>query len=295
VTSGVIADSDPTRAVAQLSSNSAAASGRLQREWTARHQTAVAFEVHETRYLDGNGVQSRYDDNRGRSAAVDHFWALTRTGDLTFNYRYTDEWLRRDVGLDRPTETHGGEMGFRIRKPLSRTRSLWMSASGGATHVQTFDTVLDGPYDYIAFSYSGSVRLDLARTWGLAGDFRRGITTLDGVTLDTFVTDVVTLTLGGNLNDRLRTAVSGAYSTGQDTDGGSGSFRNGIYFAQVDYAFTDWWSFVAAYSYYNHHLQQADGTAFGFPEQFIRNSIRVGAAFRLPLYGNFNGPGPASN
>jgi len=294
-TSGVVADRDPSRAAIELQSRGYSGSAGLSHRWSRTQQTAGTVEMHEQRFFGDSGIQSRFRNNRGQSANVTHEWGLTRTTGLTMAYRYWDQRVRREDGGTVPVRTDGGEAGLTMRRQLSRTRALLLSGSGGVDHVGAFDAVNDVPYAYYALSGSGSVRLDLARSWGIAGDFRRRSTMLDGISLSSFITDTVSTTFGGNLTDSFGVAVSGALSSGKSPSRGPGSFSNRIGTVQLDYAIGSWGSVVTSYSYYVHHLRLEDETPLGFPTRLIRNAVRVGMSIQLPLYGNFAGPGGTAN
>lgn len=295
-TSGIVANADPTRSAAEISSRGLSGSAGVNHRWTPRHTTGVTVEGHARDFSGADDIVAGYNNGWGRSAAVSHAWALNRTSALTLGYRYSGERFE-DRGNDiRPADVHGAEVGYTSRRTLSPTRTLAWGVSGGASHVQAISTVRQTPYDHVTASGGATARIDIARSWGLAGDYRRSISTLDGIVMDLFVTDATSLTVGGNLGSRLSLAVSGAYSNGKTRSDSNATFRNYIGTTQLQYAFSSWGAAVSSYSYYNHRLRDVVDAPEEFPLRLIRHSVRVGVTIQLPLFGNFtSGPAGTSN
>jgi hypothetical protein len=222
------------------------------------------------------------------TAAADHLWKFNRTTGVTALYEYTDQRLLQETGLARPTRTHRGEVGLSMLRSLSRNRALSWTVGGGATHTEAISSTLLTPYSFVAPSGSASVRLDLNRTWGVSADYRRSVTMLDGVVFDTFLTDALSTTVGGDVGGGVSVAVSSALAIGQAQKSDNASYDSVMGTAQLEYEVADWCTVVSSYTYYHHHLRDAQAVASGFPMLFDRNSIRVGLSINLPIYGNVN-------
>jgi hypothetical protein len=111
---------------------------------------------------------------------------------------------------------------------------------------------------------------------------------LDGVVFDTFLTDALSTTVGGDVGGGVSVAVSSALAIGQAQKSDNASYDSVMGTAQLEYEVADWCTVVSSYTYYHHHLRDAQAVASGFPMLFDRNSIRVGLSINLPIYGNVN-------
>jgi hypothetical protein len=157
--------------------------------------------------------------------------------------------------------------------------------------VQTISAAQDGPLEYLAPSGSLQARVDLGRTWSLSADAHRDVTVLDGVTLQSFLTDVGSLWLGGGIGESWQVVLTGSFSRGAPHEGEIGSFESATGRAQLQYAFTSCCAVVGTYSYYSHLMRDVSSLAPGFPNRAENNAVRVGMTFWLPLYGRFAGTG----
>ena len=145
----------------------------------------------------------------------------------------------------------------------------------------------DGRLDYLAPSVFGRARLDLGRTWSVSADAHRDVTVLEGVTQQSFLTDIGSLWLGGSVGESWVVVLSGSFSRGAGHESELGSFEAITGRAQLQYAFASCCTVLAAYSYYSHLLRDLSDLAPGFPSRAERNSVRVGMTFWLPIYGRF--------
>jgi hypothetical protein len=158
-------------------------------------------------------------------------------------------------------------------------------AGAGATHVQTVFSVDRSAFMDVSPSGYGTVRLDLARTWSLAGDYRRAVTVLEGVALHPFASDTGAVTVGGRLDTSVLMTLSGAYSTGASQGTDFGSFASIVGAAQLQYELTTCCALITSYNYYYYRLRDIAAIPAGLPRRYERNSIRIGLSMMLPLYG----------
>lgn len=291
VDSGVVANGDPSRGAASLSSRTVSASAGLSQQWNPRHRIGVAYQATHREFTDTSVVMSEYESSLVHSLSTDYAWNVNRPAALVTAYQFSSQRLREDTGITRATNTHSGEVGFSYSRTLSRTRAVSASARVGVTYVESVSVLSRIPFDYISPSGAATVRLDVGRSWGLAADYRRSVSVIDGVSLGTFLTDAATVTVGGDLGSRLSMAVSGAVSTGRAQEPDPGSFESRIATLQLQYALSRCCSLVSSYTYYDYAIKDLTTIAAGFPAQFERNAVRIGVSVDLPLYGNFTAPG----
>lgn len=291
VDSGVVANGDPSRGAASLSSMTISAAAGMSQQWTPRHRTGVTYQATDRQFDDASLVVSEYDGSLSRSVSADYGWNFSRSAALVTAYQFSNQRLDEVTGIARSTNAHAGEVGFNVSRTLSRTRALSLTVRGGATYVETVSVIDRVPYDYVAPSGTAAVRLDVGRTWGLAADYRRSVTVIDGISLGTFLTDAATVTIGGDVAGGLSMALSGAVSNGRAQVIDVGSFESRIVTAQVQYALSRCCSLVSSYTYYDYELKELTTIPAGFPARFDRDSVRVGVSVDLPLYGNFSAPG----
>jgi hypothetical protein len=171
-----------------------------------------------------------------------------------------------------------------IRKRLTRTKTLIFSGGPAASAVKTVRAVDGSSLEYVAPSGFGSIRLDIGRTWSLSGDWRREASVLDGLTPQTFLTNHVGLSIGGDLPGSLRFAANGTYMNGLPHEGENGSFKAFSGIMQLEYELTRCCSIVGHYTYSHHLLRQIEDVPSGFPLDYERNAVRLGMTVRLPLY-----------
>jgi hypothetical protein len=138
-------------------------------------------------------------DYRSRGEIVSHSWGFLRTLSMQMEYQHSHQSVELEDEPDRPTDTHVGRLSLEWRKRISRTRTISFGGGSGAMRVSTTSVLDDRPFDYVVPSYSGRVRLDIGRTWAVSLDTRRDASVIEGVSQQSFLTDVGTLWLGGNI------------------------------------------------------------------------------------------------
>jgi hypothetical protein len=144
------------------------------------------------------------------------------------------------------------------------------------------------PFHYWTPSGHGTFRLGFGRSWSIAADYRRAVTVLQGVTVESFNTDAVVVETEGALSRRLDLSVSVAYSNGRTGAGDSASrFASYGGLSQLRYAIARCCAATVNYDYYYYSLQDVAGVPSGVPPQYDRNSVLVGFTLWLPLYGSY--------
>jgi hypothetical protein len=265
-----------------------------ERRWTPRQMTRATFGYSQQTYLDELGHSST-----GMSASIGHESVTSRNTSLLSTYRFTDSTFEGAPGsggapavAGMPLTDHTFEFGGSYTRRLSPTRQLTFSGGGGATYVQTLSTLDRSALDYWTPSGYGSVSMAVGRTWSVVGNYRRGATVLQGVTLQSFATDAFHLGVDGSLSRRIDVYFGASYSNGQ-AGGGEQLSRFASYdaLAQMRYALARCCALSVHYYYYYYRLDDITDVPTGVPDQFDRNAIRIGFTFWLPLYGSYtDGP-----
>jgi hypothetical protein len=280
-----IAPSDPTNGVAELQSRSGALDSMLELTWNPRHRTSSSFGYQVNRM---QGLQTT-TDSRGHGEYLSHYWGIRRTVALQMDYQHLHQSVESVLEPERPTDSHTGRLNLEWHKRLSRTRSISLGVGSGAMQISTVSVFDNRPFDYLAPSYSGRARVDLGRTWSVSADARRDVTVLEGVTPQSFLTDVATLWLGGNIGESWVIALNGSFARGNPHEGENGSMESTNAIAQLQYVFATCCTLVSTYSRYTHFLRNLVELSAGFPSRVERNSVRVGMTLSLPLYGRSSG------
>jgi len=258
-------------------------SGAFSRRWTTRQMTNLGFAYARRTYLDELGF-----DSRTSSGSAGHDWLFSRNTSVRGTYRFSRTSFLDAGDSMHPLSDHTVESGLAHTRRLSPTREFYLAGGGGATYVETFNESNDAPLDYWTPSGYATLRLGVGRSWSVSADYRRGITVLQGVTLESFPTNAASVATYGNLGRRVDLTLQGAYSIGQTGDSASSSrFASYSGLARLRYALARCCAASVDYDYYYYRLQDVANVPLGVPNQFDRNSVRVGFVVWLPLYGSY--------
>lgn len=273
---------DLTGGVTEVRSLNVSSGGNVSYDWTPRHHTGATYTHLRSRSksLENTGLE-------GQTVTLSHRWDFARNFGMDGSYSLAQQTGDQPSGPGLSLDTVTGTIGFELRVPVSPSRRLTFTGQGGATQVRTFSSATNGPIEYVMPSGSGSARMDLGRTWSVSSDVSRTVTTLEGLTRQSFVTSTGTLWLGGNVGRRTRVSVNGSYSTGAPHRGDTGSFRSVGGTAQLQYELSRCCAAVTSYSYYEHRVLEVAAVPTGFPRTVDRNAVRVGLSFWVPLHGTF--------
>jgi hypothetical protein len=274
---------DPTVGILEWQSMTVGAGTMLTRAWSPRQRTNLSYAYSRIRVTGQTPMRSA-----GQEGALAHEWDARRYLSLSASYKYSGLRSQASGQPSQPVDSHTGDFGFQLRRRLSRTRTLAFTGSAGAMRVKTVSSFDGRPLEYIAPSGNVGVRLDLWRTWAVSADFHRDVTVLEGVTTQSFLSDIGTLWLGGRLGPAWILAVTGQWSQGKPHQGGDlGSFEAGNGTGQVQYVLTRSLTLVGSYAFYMHRLRDVSAVPAGFPRRFERNAVTMGVTIFLPLYGQF--------
>jgi hypothetical protein len=262
---------------------SAASTFTAEHRWTTRQTSSGNLGYSKRTYLDSLGF-----DNTTLSADIRHSSGLSRTTAADFTYRYSTTDLAQTTGGNLPLTDHTIEVGTSYTRRLSATRQVVLAGGGGATYVQTETSVDRLPLEYWMPSGHATVRLEVGRSWSFGADYRRAVSVLQGVTVESFPTDAISVRADGTIGPKVETALSVAYSTGRSggvEQGGNFGAYGGT--AQLRYALARCCAMSVNYDYYLYRLRNFSSLPVGLPAEYDRNAIRVGFTLWLPLYGSY--------
>jgi hypothetical protein len=259
----------------------------FEHEWSIkdRTQSGYAYDRHVQ-------PEQGYDTSLA-SMWVQHVRRFGRSLDLSGAYRYGDSDVF-ETGTATAARQHVVDGLVTYRRRVSRTRNLSLGGGAGANRLSGLSAVTNGPFARWLPTATMQADLDVARSWTIRGDYRRGVTFLPGVSLETFNSDSAAMTLSGLLRPRLDFAVTGDYSRGvaaEGTEQNPAHHETLTLTAQLRYAMSRSTAFIASYSRYQHELQDQQTVESAFPPDFNRSSFRVGMTIWLPVYsGRQTGP-----
>jgi hypothetical protein len=268
-------------------SRSTRTSASLTRDWSPRQGTTLTYTFFRQTYLDDFGI-----DNAANTLGLEHSWAVSRTNSLDASYGLSRTELTDQAGLVTPLTDQRFEAGFTHQRRLSPTRNIQLTGGAGATHVQTLNTADRSDLAYWVPSGYARMSLDLGRSWALFGSYRRAVTALAGVTVESFATDAAEVGANGVVARRFEVAMAAAFSNGS-AGGADAASRFQIYtgMAQLRYALARCCALSGNYNYY-FYKSSAVVLPTGFPPTSDRNAVRVGLTLLLPLVGSSTaGPG----
>jgi opacity protein-like surface antigen len=256
-----------------------------QRRVTTRQTATGTFTYLSRRFLNDLGY-----DSDTRSADGHYSWNVTRTTAIDATYRYSQSSVEDPDGRGLPLKDQTVNLGLSYSKRLSPTRQIHFSGGAGATNVQTQEPLTRDPLEYWTPAGNGMVRLDLGRTWAVGVDYRRAVSVLPGITLQSFATDAASVRANGRLGNRIEVVLSGAFSNGRAGYGEQPSrYESYSGTAQLHFAVSRCCATTVNYDYYYYKLHAVTNVPTGIPNEYDRNTLRVGLSVWVPLFGTFAG------
>ena len=251
----------------------------LERRLSRRSRLAIGGLHGSTRFADHVGDSDLFGGLASYSLPLGH------RSSMMLGYNYTNTRTEAGAGVVRPYENHLVDLGYGTSVRLSPERQFAFSIGGGMTRVFTESSVTAEPLSYSTPSGHANVRLDLTRSWNIAVDYGRGVSVVEGVSLDTFLTEHVGLRAGGRLGSRADLAFSADWDTGQAGGDGSGTYDSYTGVAQAQFEFGSMASGIVSYTFYAYRLVGATTITESMPTDLDRHAVRAGIVLRLPLYG----------
>ena len=245
-----------------------------------------------TLVLGGTHGNNRYDDGIGDfnswGGMLNHRQAFGRRSAVVGGYTYTSTESRGGPDSpERPFENHNVMVSTSTIQRLGPTRQLSMSIGAGLNFVNTLSSLTSEPLSYRTPSGQASIRYDFARTWNVAAEYGRIVSVIEGVTLDTFITDGVSVRAGGQFLNRGDLAVSVNWASGEAGPTGAGTYESYTGILQLQFAVNRWIDTMVSSTFYTYKLDGVTMIVEGLSSQFDRHAIRAGLVFRLPLYGQY--------
>jgi hypothetical protein len=275
---GILPESNPLNGFAVRRSFGASASAALLSNWTRRDEVKLSYEY------DWRDFEDDFGDGESQRAALAYSRSISRRSRFAASYRYSQDSFLDEAGFRRLTATQDVSLGWGHERRLSRTRRMSFGFGAGATYLSAAPSEVAGA-DHVLPSGYGDFQVDLARTWSLAGNYRRSVTVLDGLSAETFIADAALVRFGGQVHPRAELAVAAGYSTGRTPVGLTSEFETYTATTQLQYRLSSWSAAVVSHTFYSYRLDGVDGLLGGLPDRLDRNALRVGMSVLLPLYG----------
>jgi hypothetical protein len=271
-----------TTALGEGGSWATALSALVDQKITRRTSVDGAYAYGTQRYVNGAGF-----DSRNQSGTLGYSQSFGRTASLRATYQNGKGEYEEARGTLVPITTRTANLGFNYQRRLSATRSLLLSGGSGASHVGTVDQDTGRPIDYWTPSGYGAVRLDVARSWSVSGDYRHSTTVLQGDTPQPFGAYTTQASVGGNLQRWLESVFSIGYSNGvsglPSEEGGEGRYEGYTGTVQFRMQLSGGWSSVVSLAHFEYRLNAAASQSLGVAGDMSRNVVRVGLTWALPL------------
>jgi hypothetical protein len=254
-------------------------SGSMDHEWTRRMSTMVGYSYNKQ-------THTTLVDNRTHAGRFAFTRKVGRSGSFRASYSRSVADLSQR-GRTATSERHTITFGAGISREISRTRTLSIAGSGGASHVDSFGRQ-EVRQQYWKPDVAANASLDLGRTWTVAVDWRQATSVLPSPIFSpkTFFSRSANVSVGGYLGSRIELVFSGANSNGvvgRAFLGDEGAYKGYTGNAQMRIGLTRWWSAVASINHYQAHLSGSAAEALGTSADFHTNSVMVGFGWSLPL------------
>jgi hypothetical protein len=280
---GVLPDAHPANGMTVRRSTGGNGAIAFSSQWSRRDSVALTYRYDRRDFDDHVG------DSKSHLGSLAYRRNLGRRSGVRATYSYSDA-ATLDPALASmqhsplvPARAQSLEASYEHERNFSPTRRLYFSFGAGAAYVETLNRVTRDALEYVAPSGSGTVRLDWARTWSVAADYRRSVSVLEGLTAESFVTNAAVLRVGGFVQTRSEVVFSVGYSDGRGYGVKGGTFEAYSANSQFRYLLGSQWSAVVSHNFSTYRLHGIRLIQPGFPAQFDRNAVRVGLSFALPL------------
>ena len=255
----------------------------LTRRWTRNTSTDFSYAFNGQVYAEEAGF-----DSRSHLGTIGLNRTLGRRTSLRASYQHSDNHYTQPLGGSVPNVTRTGDVGVTYERRLSPSRQLTLSGGGGASYIDTVDTLMFEPAKFWTPAGYGAVRLDLARSWSLGGDYRRSTSVLQGNRAEPFTAHTAQVSFGGDVRPWLESVFTAGYSNGVSNleTGGTFSGRYNGYTgtAQLRVHMMAGWSSVVSFTHYQYQLNEVASQLLGVSRELHRNAVRVGLSWSLPLY-----------
>jgi len=272
-------DTNPSNGITESRMLSIDSIARVNRQWTRDFSTDVGFAFNKQTFSRGNSFDSR---TNGASLGVQR--AFDRDNSIRASYRYSDGVHTEATGRELPETDQTIDLGWEHHRNVTRARQVVISVGAGAVYVDTLNSETRAPFTYWTPSGRGSLQYDLGGTWSVAGEYRRGLSVLNGVIPTSFISHTASLRTGGRLGDRVETAYVLGYGNGQAGDNDSTSYDGYTGTAQVRVRLFSGLSWISNINRYQYQLSEGASAILGVQRRLHRNAFWTGFTWSAPLY-----------
>ena len=269
-------DDNPLNSSSSRRSWALASRADFTSQWSPRNQLGLSY------LYDSRDYREQLGDSRAGSASMFYKRNLGRLSSLKLNYGYADSQLLDQTGWI-PLQTHAADAGLDLERRFSRSRRMLVSFGGGAIRAFTRERLTFQDVNVWVPAAYGNMRVDWARTWGMSADYRRSVSSVQGISAEAFATDAALIRVGGLLARRVELTLSTGYAAGRVPTGVSGSYETYTSTAQMRLELTNNWSAVVGYDHYQYDLRGINPILRELPTNVQRNAVRIGLTMDLPL------------
>jgi len=269
-------DDNPLNSSSSRRSWALASRADFTSKWSARNQLGLSY------LYDSRDYRDQFGDSRAGTGSVFYKRNLGRLSSMKFTYGYADSQLLDQTGWI-PLQTHAAEGGLDLEHRFSPSRRMVLSFGGGAIRAFTRELLTRQDVNVWVPAAYGNMRVDWARTWGMSADYRRSVSSVQGISAEAFATDAALVQVGGLVGRRVDLTFSTGYVAGRVPTGVSGSYENYTSTAQMRLELTNNWSAFLGYDHYQYDLRGIDPILRQLPTNVRRNAVRVGLTMNLPL------------
>jgi hypothetical protein len=116
-------------------------------------------------------------------------------------------------------------------------------------------------------------------------DYQRGVSALDRISVQSFVSNAAFLRTGGQLGARMQLALSAGYARGRAGAAFElGNYENTTLTTQVSYGIARCCSATVNYNFMRYLLVDIEPTVTTIPANLSRQAVRAGMSISLPFY-----------
>jgi hypothetical protein len=265
---------------------------RRSTSWDGNMTLERRMSVRTTVVVGGTHGRSRFDQGIGDSemwgGTLNYQRSIGRGSAVAGGYNFSSTLTHAAAGSARPFENHALMLSASTSRRVGPRRQLAMSVSAGVNQVNTLSSLTDAPLTYLTPAQRANVRFDFTQTWNVAADYARVVSVIEGVSLDSFVADTVSLRAGGHMW-KADVALSGDWASGHAGPTGSGTYESYTGIVQIQFAVNRWIDAHISQTFYAYRLEGVTMIVDGLTTRLDRQASRVGLVFRLPLYGQYAG------
>jgi hypothetical protein len=272
-------DTNPSNGLTADRSLATDSVGSVRRQWTRSFVSDGSYTFSRQTYSGGTAF-----DSRTHAGSIGAERNLGRNTAIRTSYRYSDSEHIEVTGQRLPQTDHNVDVGLEHRRRVSRSRQVSLSVGAGALHVDTLNTSTRAPLSYWTPSGRGSLQYDFGRTWSVAGNYRRGLSVLNGLQPASYISDTVSIRTGGFIGERVESAWIVGYGNGHASDDPDTDYYGYTGTAQLRIHLGRGWSWLANINHYRYRLSEEASVLLGVPGHVHRNAIWTGVTWSAPLF-----------